>query len=361
MRRSVLLATLLTSLLSQEAASQAAVLHLGAGRSGYEALQTFSTSMVAALSFAPDGSGWTSISVGIPLSATEEPAWLAGALERTPALDFGAVTVGLDLAAEAYGYRDPLSGATGFGGTVAALPAVRLGGPVLGVRVRSGVRATGARSLAYAESRTVHQTDLKLEGRVRGMGLAGVDARWVRSPEGATPFLGGYAALRHARGELRAEAGQWLGEEVTGTSWSLQGVMGLTDATTLTAGAARQATDPLYLYEARTSWSVGLSVALGRASRIRGVVPVVPPGGRVRIALPAAGVTGPLHVAGEFSRWEPLPMERVGDEWVLELSLDTGSYRYAVRDGTGRWFVPDAAYSREDGMGGEVAILIVSD
>lgn len=361
MRRSMLIATVLTLLLSHEAASQATVLHLGAGRSGYEALQTFSTSVVAGLSHASRGDGWTSISVGVPISAAQDPAWLAAALERSPGVVLGPVGAGLDLSVEGYGYRDPLSGATGVGGAFAALPTLRLDGEGVGLRIRSGVRAHGTRVSGYADTRTVHQTDLQVEGRLRRVVLAGVEARYVRTPEGATPFVGGYAALRHARGELRADAGQWLDDVGGGTSWSIHGAVNLTRGTSLTAGAARQSTDPLYLYEARTSWSVGLSRALGAGSGRGGVVPVVPRGERVRIAVPAAGAIGPLHVAGEFSRWTLIPMERVGDQWVLNLSLETGAYRYAVRDGNGRWFVPETAYRRADGMGGDVAVIIVSD
>ncbi|MBW3552678.1 MAG: hypothetical protein KY466_04160 [Gemmatimonadetes bacterium] len=361
MGRSTAMAAVLALLPFHEVAAQASVLHLGAGRSGYEALQTFSTSMMAGFSYAPDAAGWTSISVGVPLSPGEDPSWLAGAAERMLGVALGPVGAGLDLSLEGFGYRDPSSGVVGMGGTVGALPALRLDRPEVGLRVRSGVRAHGAQSAGYSESRAVHHTDLTLEARLRRTALAGVEARYVRSAEGATPFLGGYVTLRHSAGELRADLGRWLGDLVEGTSWSVQANIGLARGVSLTGGAAHQGTDPLYLYEGRTSWSVGMSMAVGAGNRLRPTLPVVPRGAGVRIAVPAAGIDGPLHVAGEFSRWELVPMKRVEDEWVLELSLETGAYRYAVRDGHGRWFVPETAYRRSDGMGGEVAFIIVAD
>jgi hypothetical protein len=360
MRQSLMLTTVLVLLPLQDAAPQAAALHLGAGRSGYEALETFSNSMVAGLSYAPSTAGWTSITLGVPVAAGQDPSWLAVAAEQSRGVAFGPVRAGLDLSVEGYGYRDPLSGGTGTGGAVGVLPALRFDRTSLGVRVRTGMRAYGAQAVGYRESRSVHHTDMTVEGRLRHVGLAGVEGRYVRGPEGDTPFLGGFVTLRHARGELSVAAGQWLGD-LDGTSWSVKGAVGLSRTVSLTAGAAHEAMDPLYLYEGRTSWSVGLSTIVGGRRHPTRTVPVVRRAQGVRIVVPAADAVGPLHVAGEFSRWELVPMQRVGDEWVLDLSLPTGAYRYAVRDANGRWFAPKSAYRRTDGMGGEVAFIIVSD
>lgn len=363
MVRSTVTAIVLAILGGQDAAAQATVLHLGAGRAGYEALESFSTSIVAGLSYAPNMASWASVTLGVPIAAGQDPSWLAAAVETSRGVaTIGPARVGLDLALDGYGYRDPLSGSIGTGGTLGALPALRLDRARVGLRIRSGIRTHATASAGYRESRAVHHTDVMLEGRLRNSVHAGVEGRYVRAPEGATPYLGGHLTVRHAHGDLRGELGQWLGSDlVTGTSWSARAAVNLPGDMSLTVGAAHEATDPLYLYEARTSWSLGISRALGGRSGLRGTVPVVPPGDRVRIAVPASGLTGPLHVAGSFSGWQPLPMQRIGDEWVLELDLETGSYRYAVRDGNGRWFVPDNAYRRQDGMGGEVAVIIVSE
>jgi hypothetical protein len=359
MRPTLMLTTVLVLLPLQEAAPQAAALHLGAGRSGYEALETFSNSMVAGFSYGPSGAGWISMTLGVPVAAGQDPSWLALAAEQSVGVGFGPVRPGLDLSMEGYGYRDPLSGGMGTGGAVGVLPALRFDRSNLGVRVRTGVRAYGTHAVGYGESRSVHHSDVTLEGRLRHVGRAGVEGRYVRGPEGDTPFLGGFATLRNARGELRVAAGQWLGD-LEGTSWSVQAAVGLSRSVSLTGSAAHEAMDPLYLYEGRTSWSVGLSTLVGGRRHQARAVPVVRLGQGVRIVVPAADAVGPLHVAGEFSGWELVPMQRVGDEWVLDLSLPTGAYRYAVRDANGSWFAPKSAYRRPDGMGGEVAFIIVS-
>jgi hypothetical protein len=83
----------------------------------------------------------------------------------------------------------------------------------------------------------------------------------------------------------------------------------------------------------------------------------------VQIRLPqdlvAEGVGSP-SVAGEFSEWRPVAMTRAGDEWVLDLPLQSGVYRYAFVDASGEWFVPERYPGRvEDGFGGWVVLLVV--
>jgi hypothetical protein len=87
---------------------------------------------------------------------------------------------------------------------------------------------------------------------------------------------------------------------------------------------------------------------------------VVAPGAAVRLEVAAPGEGGPVRVAGTFSDWEPLPMLRDGDRWVLELRLEPGVYEYAFVDASDRWFVPEGTPGRKpDGFGGFVATLVV--
>ena len=54
-------------------------------------------------------------------------------------------------------------------------------------------------------------------------------------------------------------------------------------------------------------------------------------------------------------------MLREGEYWVVRLPLTAGVYHYAFRSSTGDWFVPTStAGRRDDGMGGYVAVLVVS-
>jgi hypothetical protein len=53
-------------------------------------------------------------------------------------------------------------------------------------------------------------------------------------------------------------------------------------------------------------------------------------------------------------------MTRSGGDWVLELPLGSGVYRFAFVTAGGEWFVPDGYPGRiDDDMGGHVAVLVV--
>ena len=85
--------------------------------------------------------------------------------------------------------------------------------------------------------------------------------------------------------------------------------------------------------------------------------------GSVRIRLPSDGVGGveaPPSVAGEFSEWRPVAMSLDGDEWILDVPLQTGVYRFSFVTAAGEWFVPERYPGRiQDGFGGWVALLVV--
>jgi hypothetical protein len=53
-------------------------------------------------------------------------------------------------------------------------------------------------------------------------------------------------------------------------------------------------------------------------------------------------------------------MRREGGEWVLDLALAPGVYRYAFVGDAGEWFVPEGYPGRiDDGMGGHVVVMVV--
>jgi hypothetical protein len=86
------------------------------------------------------------------------------------------------------------------------------------------------------------------------------------------------------------------------------------------------------------------------------------PAGRVVVRLPRAEAPGSdVWIAGSFNRWQPVRMQREGSDWVFRASLPAGIYRYAFRSADGSWFVPaSTAGRRDDGMGGHIAVLVVS-
>ena len=66
-----------------------------------------------------------------------------------------------------------------------------------------------------------------------------------------------------------------------------------------------------------------------------------------------------VSVAGDFSRWEAIPMRRRGDRWVAEVELTPGLYHFGFLV-DGEWFVPVHAPGRvDDEFGRTNATLIV--
>ena len=131
--------------------------------------------------------------------------------------------------------------------------------------------------------------------------------------------------------------------------------------TTLWGSVRQEAPDPLYWNPSRRTWSVGLTQRLGRIP-----APLVPvsasPAGTVVVRLPAGDApAGAVSIAGDFNNWQPAPMQREGGDWIVRLPLTPGVYHYTFRSANGDWFVPPStAGRRDDGMGGYVAVLVVS-
>jgi hypothetical protein len=125
------------------------------------------------------------------------------------------------------------------------------------------------------------------------------------------------------------------------------------------SSARHETFDPTFLISPRTSWGVGLSFQMGRTTpdsvnrddQERNLVVL-------RVPLRESG-SAP-SVAGDFTKWKPVPMTRYDHEWRLPLSLDRGVYYFAFRGADGKWFVPASVPHRvSDGMGGTVGVLVI--
>jgi 1,4-alpha-glucan branching enzyme len=68
-----------------------------------------------------------------------------------------------------------------------------------------------------------------------------------------------------------------------------------------------------------------------------------------------------VAVAGDFNKWELLPLQRTGSSWTLVTVLPPGVYHYSfVVNGT-EWTVPaNATGIVDDGFGRKNATLVVS-
>jgi hypothetical protein len=120
------------------------------------------------------------------------------------------------------------------------------------------------------------------------------------------------------------------------------------DLTGFTDGLFAQAGVRVYARGSGRATAPRRSAALVVEPRDEGLV-------RVRVRL-ARGVAE-AAIAGEWNAWNPQPLRREGREWVLDLRLAPGMYRYAiVADGV--WTLPDGVVAMEDGFGGKVGVLL---
>ena len=68
-----------------------------------------------------------------------------------------------------------------------------------------------------------------------------------------------------------------------------------------------------------------------------------------------------VEVAGDWNGWVPEPLVRSGGRWVMPAPLGPGVYRFNLRVDGERWIVPEEVPSIDDGFGGRVGLLIISE
>jgi hypothetical protein len=294
-----------------------------------------------------------------PLRAGD-PFWTngggSGRWQPAP-LRWRRAVAGVDVGADGFVFRDRLLPASGSGGSLEALPFVRLPAGRHHVEARAGWRG---QTLSYLDSRSrrgVFETGARLIAD--SAWPVEIDTRLVHADDTSYPFIGG-AVSGGGRVQIRLEAGKWLSDVVSDTTWGLRVTAPVGPRSRLWAGVRQDAPVPLYWNAARRSWSVGVTQRMGAARRPGLAEPAR--AGTVVIRVPVSDAPGgALSIAGDFTRWQPTPMRREGDAWVLRVPLAAGVYSYAFRSASGQWFVPTSIGTRRsDGFGGYVAILVVS-
>jgi hypothetical protein len=305
--------------------------------------------------------GWFYLSAAAPFAA-EDPLWGALGAGQRLVVQAARLSVGLDLAAEAYGYRDPFSRSFGAGATTQALPFAALVHGVARMEIHSGIIHHGNTFAGHGDSRIVHDSGARLSvGRTLPLALA-AESRYVRTEEGGYPYAGGLAALARGKVEIWAGIGRWFSDALPDLSWGTGASVRLSPAMDGWVSIRQESAQPLYWNDTRRSWNVGLSRRLGPAARAesRGPPPAQGPGGRVTIRLPRTEGEATIYIAGDFTGWAAVPMIRDGAHWAVTLVLEPGFYRYAFRTEDERWFVPESVQGRRpDGFGGHVAVLVV--
>jgi hypothetical protein len=185
----------------------------------------------------------------------------------------------------------------------------------------------------------------------------------VQHWRGSATYAGSLVRAGVGRIDAWASAGQWLNraedDPVLGGGLSFDGGYGVR----LEAAYRTGRYEPLYDSAIPASASLGASIRLGSRSAFAAPVPASYANGRAVIRLSARDVrgAGTPHLAGDFSDWKPVAMTRAGNAWLASVALEPGVYNYAFVSADGEWFVPASTPGRrDDGMGGHVAVLVVT-
>lgn len=369
---------LLSSTTNLDAQEWSLTAQTGRIRSALDPAQATAQSFAAGLRY-DDPTASLRLSAGVPTNAVDALWAGLGGWKRWSA-KAGAVVAGVDLAGSAFLTADrtrqdagPLPGPLGpplapyadrSGSALAgqAMPVLGLEGARVQLHARAGLSRYAARFGGERSDRTVRVADAQLTlAPTASVALVPVVRRFEPRHERAATYAGVTALAASRRVSVWGGVGRWSAGIGEGTPWSAGGRLQLNSLVSLDGTVRRDTYDPLYLQPPQTSWSVGLMVRLGR--RRPDLAPPVPAAyvdGRASIRLPVSASRARPSIAGDFTDWKPVPMERSGAHWTYTVALAPGVYHYAFVSPTGEWFVPESvAGRRDDGMGGHVAVLVV--
>ncbi len=304
---------------------------------------------------------WVYASAAAPLGEGDSAWGALGVGSRvTPAGSEGRrTTLGLDVSADAFVFRDAVASYVGRGATLTAIPFVSVAAGDADLEVRAGWRGHTLTAPGATERRGLVETGVRAAyGRavqVRG------EATWWHTGEAIYPFVGGAVSYAGPAVQVWAGVGKGLHNDLDDTAWNAGAQFSLGARSVVWTRVGLEAPDPLYWNAPRRIWSLGVTRSFGRSAPTRPRLPA-PDGPDVVIRVLASTVPdAPLFVAGDFNGWRPMAMNRDGGDWLIRLSLDPGVYHYAFRSGGDEWFVPSSvAGRRDDGMGGHVAVLVVN-
>jgi hypothetical protein len=154
------------------------------------------------------------------------------------------------------------------------------------------------------------------------------------------------------------------------TLWSVLASRSLTPQLALVAGAGRSATDPVTALPGSRYVVFGMRVQfrpaqaprqaseprLKRDERILRIGPAGPDGREIRLRTPGARS---VELAGDFTDWLPMELERRGNDWVGRVAIPPGIHRVAVRVDGGPWGPPPGTRPVESEFGPDVGEIVV--
>jgi hypothetical protein len=348
----------------------------GRMRSALDPANTVSQSLVAGIRYERFNSGLR-FSAGIPTRA-DEPLWGSVSGAHRFALQRGLLVAGVDVSANAFVLHDrvqrtqqvgggpfqpptlvPAPSLSGFATSLQGMPLIGIETGTVQAHVRAGISRYASAFGEAKRTRSVPLADAQISWLPTPALVIAPSVRHYKAEEDDYTFAGITTVASQGPLTAWASSGRWLKFTEQDATWAAGASLRIHKRATVSASGRHDAFDPLYLTPAQTAWSIGISVQVGGPAG-QFVAPAVQEGGRATIRLPAKHAPSAPLVAGDFTNWQPRPMQRSGDTWVFSVTLNPGVYNYAFVDAAGAWFVPEEHPGRkQDGMGGVVAVLVV--
>jgi hypothetical protein len=299
-------------------------------------------------------------SVGLPL-ASEDVTWGVVGLGDRLALRRGGFAAGADVSVFAHAQRDSLADVTGRGLSTDFLPVIALSRGAADLELRSGVRWYGSELAGENWTRRLWTTDVRGGIQVGERVYFATDVRHERAGQGETYTRAGLsAAAMMGPVSFQGGVGHWV-DGISGTrpEWDASIAIPIRPSVSIFASGQYESFNPQFLGPSRVSWSAGITFQIGR-SQSQPAIARIPEEQRITIRVTAQEPSTQLFIAGDFTNWTPVAMERQDGEWRYPATLGAGVYHYAFRTADGKWFVPDSIVNRtDDGMGGWIAVLVV--
>jgi AMP-activated protein kinase-like protein len=350
--------------LDSTVAAQGVALDVSAGQIVYEpASAAVATNNAAAtLRYDSPRGVWLYGTAALPFDGNDSRWGDVGVGDRFlhPVASGRRVSIGADIGVHGFAFRDAVVGQSGNGAFVDAMPFVQIPVGLAAFEAGAGWRGETLSYAGVVDRRHVFES--RAHATYGSLWIVEGNARLVHAAEGSYPFFGGGLRYSGTPVQVWLQTGKWFSTTLSDTAWAAGIDVRLTGQLALWSSVRQDAPDPLYWNVPRRNWSVGITHRFGGRSRQTSVTaPQADPGG-VLIHLSAADVDGAaVSVAGDFNGWRPVAMQREGREWLIRLPLAPGVYHYAFRSDRGQWFVPASVPNRrDDGMGGYVAVLVVS-
>jgi hypothetical protein len=318
------------------------------------------------------------ISTGVP-TESGSPYWGALAAWRRLAAKKSGFVGGVDVSGHGFAFqsrqqstspsnvfnRVMMVSTSGHAAAGQAMPVIGFETDAFQLQARAGVSVYNASTQGQTHDRVVRLADGQLTYQpTPSIAVMPVVRRFAARNESPATFAGASTVVAQGRVSAWGSLGQWLDGADTSTSgqaiWSAGGQLRLSHRASVNATTRHDGYDPLYLNPPQTSWSVGLSILLGKAKSPREPVPAAYEKGVATIRLSADLFPSPPRLAGDFNKWTPVPMERDGSFWTYRVAAQPGVYNYAFVAPDGTWYVPERVPGRkDDGMGGQVAVLVI--